>query len=153
MPADWRGIGYTALTRQQRDEVALQHRLQVRIDVAVLVVAHGAQQLLDEFHLIGFVPFDEYREARFAFRLEGGRQFFFARRIVQIGRGILGPEREKANCRLVITNRWTRQNMNCIMQMFSCVRLRIADDDDVHENKVNVHCVMFCRAYSLVLVH
>ena len=45
-----------AARRQLRDEVALQHRLEERVDVAVLVVAHAPQQCLHELRLLARRP-------------------------------------------------------------------------------------------------
>lgn len=48
--------GVWPLTGQHADEVALQHGLEVRVDVPVLVVAHARQQLLHKLHLQAMPP-------------------------------------------------------------------------------------------------
>lgn len=45
-----------SLTWQKRDEISLQHRLEIRIDMPVLVMTHSRQQLLDEMHLLRLAP-------------------------------------------------------------------------------------------------
>lgn len=43
-------------TWQCSDEVPLQHRFEVGVDVAVLVVAHAGDQALHKLHLVSLRP-------------------------------------------------------------------------------------------------
>lgn len=77
------------LTGQQADEVSLQHRFEVEVDVSVLVVAHACEQVLDELHLVGLAPALEIREACLPLRRVLRRGLFLPRRVVQYGHGVL----------------------------------------------------------------
>jgi len=73
----------SALTWQQCDKVPLEHRLEIGVDLTVLIVAHARQQVLHEVHLARLAPLGEVLKTEFPLRLVRGRGVFLAHWVVQ----------------------------------------------------------------------
>lgn len=76
-------------TWQEGDKVPLQHGLEEGVDVAVLIMAHAGQQVLDELNLVLLAPSLKLAQTQVALRQVVSREFSFLQIVAQHSHRIL----------------------------------------------------------------